>query len=176
MSQEKDDQLFSELMQGIKPLSQDKHHHRKTAKSRVVVEEKQQRQMADTFFSDEYQPAMPDSGPTRFVRQGADPFELKKLRRGDYPPELMLDLHGYRAQEARFELIALIEECKKQHIDCACIMHGIGGGVLKQQVPAWLAQHPDVIAYHQAPLEWGGDGSLLVLVDIGQSEEHWHRR
>ncbi|TKB53903.1 endonuclease SmrB [Ferrimonas aestuarii] len=171
-----DDNLFSDLMKGIKPLSQDKHHHPKEAKVKRRLEENQQRQQADHYFSDEFQPAMPDNGPTRYVREGADPFELKKLRRGDYAPELMLDLHGYRAQEARFELIALIDECKKHHIDCACIMHGIGSGVLKQQIPAWLSQHPDVVAYHQAPLEYGGDGSLLVLVDIDHGPEFFGRR
>ncbi|MER1720864.1 endonuclease SmrB, partial [Proteus terrae] len=28
-----------------------------------------------------------------------------------------------------------------------------------------LAQHTDVIAFHQAPKEWGGDAALLVLVE-----------
>ncbi|USD36671.1 endonuclease SmrB [Ferrimonas sp. SCSIO 43195] len=175
MSKDNPKGSFAEMMSGVKPLSQDKHHHPKAAPKRIQVEEKQQRQLADNYFSDEFQPAMPDSGPVRYLRQGEDPFELKKLRRGDYPPEMMLDLHGYRAQEARFELIALIEECKKHHVHCACIMHGIGSGVLKQQIPSWLAQHPEVIGYHQAPLEWGGNGALLVLVDIG-SEDGGHRR
>ncbi|MGO3798867.1 MAG: Smr/MutS family protein, partial [Vibrio casei] len=30
--------------------------------------------------------------------------------------------------------------------------------------PLWLAQHPDVMAYHQAPLEFGGNGALLILL------------
>ena len=44
-------------------------------------------------------------------------------------------------------------------------MHGHGKHILKQQTPLWLAQHPDVIAFHQAPKEWGGDAALLVLVE-----------
>ena len=45
-------------------------------------------------------------------------------------------------------------------------MHGIGKYILKQKAPMWLAQHPDVMAFHQAPLEFGGAGALLVLIDI----------
>jgi DNA-nicking Smr family endonuclease len=33
---------------------------------------------------------------------------------------------------------------------CACVMHG-HGNILKQQTPLWLAQHPHIMAFHQAP-------------------------
>ena len=42
---------------------------------------------------------------------------------------------------------------------------------LKQKAPLWLAQHPDVMAFHQAPLEFGGDGALLVLLSIPEKEK-----
>ncbi|MGK3295951.1 Smr/MutS family protein, partial [Escherichia coli] len=40
---------------------------------------------------------------------------------------------------------------------------------LKQQTPLWLAQHPHVMAFHQAPKEYGGDAALLVLIEV----EEW---
>jgi len=45
-------------------------------------------------------------------------------------------------------------------------MHGHGKHILKQQTPLWLAQHPDVLAFHQAPKELGGTASLLVLIEL----------
>ena len=93
-------------------------------------------------------------------------YELKKLRRGDYVPDLMLDLHGLTQQEAKLELAALLEACRRQHVRCACVMHGHGKHILKQRIPMWLAQHPLVQAFHQAPKLWGGDAALLVLVRI----------
>ncbi len=51
-------------------------------------------------------------------------------------------------------------------------MHGVGKYVLKKQVPLWLAQHPDILAFHQAPLEFGGHGALLVLVEL----EDWQMK
>ncbi len=45
-------------------------------------------------------------------------------------------------------------------------MHGHGKHILKQQTPLWLAQHPHVRAFHQAPKEYGGDAALLVLIEV----------
>ena len=56
------------------------------------------------LFSDEYQPQLEEEGPTRYVRPGSSPYELKKLRRGDYSPELFLDLHGLTQLQAKQEL------------------------------------------------------------------------
>ncbi|HFX4694346.1 TPA: Smr/MutS family protein, partial [Escherichia coli] len=39
---------------------------------------------------------------------------------------------------------------------------------LKQQTPLWLAQHPHVMAFHQAPKEYGGDAALLVLIEVDE--------
>lgn len=43
---------------------------------------------ASYYFSDEFQPLLDTDGPTRYVRPGVDNFEVKKLRRGDYSPEM----------------------------------------------------------------------------------------
>ena len=35
--------------------------------------------------------------------------------------------------------------------------------------PLWLAQHPHIMAFHQAPKEYGGDAALLILIEV----EEW---
>ena len=95
----------------------------------------------------------------KYVRSDVSHFELKKLRRGDYSPELFLDLHGLTQQQAKQELGALIAACRREHVFCACVMHGHGKHILKQQTPLWLAQHPHIMAFHQAPKEYGGDAA-----------------
>lgn len=164
---------FADLFGDVKPLAQDKRHFGTPLKTKVEVVEKAVQVEADSYFSDTYQPLLPVEGPMRWMRPDCDSFEVKRLRRGDYVPDLLLDLHGYRQSEAKLEIAALIHACIKEHIQCCCVMHGYGTGILKQQVPMWLAQHPQIKAFHQAPKEWGGDAALLVLVDIG---EHPHRR
>ncbi|MFG0457542.1 endonuclease SmrB [Shewanella mangrovisoli] len=165
--------MFSALIEGVKPIAQDKRHFRTPLKTKQEIELKEQQLHADSYFSDTYQPLLPVQGPMRWLDEGVDSLELKRLRRGDYQPDLLLDLHGYRQSEAKLELAALIQACVKQQSQCCCVMHGYGTGILKQQVPMWLVQHPKVKAFHQAPKEWGGDAALLVLIDIGDQP---HRR
>ncbi len=125
--------------------------------------------LAVHYFSDEFQPLLNTEGPIKYVRPDVSHFELKKMRRGDYSPELFLDLHGLTQLQAKQELGALIAACRREHVFCACVMHGHGKHVLKQQTPLWLAQHPHVMAFHQAPKEYGGDAALLVLIEV----EEW---
>ncbi|GAB3037204.1 endonuclease SmrB [Bowmanella dokdonensis] len=134
---------------------------------RSKPEHRLDRQAAASFqFSDGFEAWFDPSQPLKYVQPGSDSHELKRLRRGDYPPDLILDLHGLRREDAKMEIAALLHAARKQHCACVCIVHGLGEHVLKRSVPNWLIQHPDVLAFHQAPLEWGGRGALLVLLRI----------
>lgn len=163
-------QLFKDAIGKVKPLVQDTIHGKNSS---IKPKERQQakkanRHAASFHFSDEFEPNLPDSGPMQYVKEGANSYEAKNLRRGIYHPDLILDLHGLNQQMAKQEISALIQASIKEHAQCVCIVHGLGSYVLKKKVPHWLVQHPSVIAFHQAPLEYGGDGALLVLLDIPQ--------
>lgn len=167
-----DKALFRQLMSGTRKLTQDTIvHPPQRKKLREVPEKRLLSEQIDNshYFSDEFQPLLATEGAVRYVRSDVDHFELKKLRRGDYSPEIFLDLHGLTQQQAKQELGALIAACRREHIFCASVMHGHGKHILKQQTPLWLAQHPLVMAFHQAPKEFGGDAALLVLIEV----EEW---
>ena len=169
---EEDQALFRQLMAGTRKIKQDTIVHRPQRKkiSEVPVKRLIQEQAdASHYFSDEFQPLLNTEGPVKYVRPDVSHFEAKKLRRGDYSPELFLDLHGLTQLQAKQELGALIAACRREHVFCACVMHGHGKHILKQQTPLWLAQHPHVMAFHQAPKEYGGDAALLVLIEV----EEW---
>ena len=173
ISAEEETFSFADAMQGITPLSQDKVEPDKQVelfkKSQQVKGKhlKHSKQLAASFdFSDMYQAALPQEGPMRFCQEGESTHILKQLRRGDYSPEMTLDLHGLTREMAKAELAALIHTARKELIDCVCVMHGFGQGVLKAALPHYLVQHPHVRAFHQAPLEYGGKAALLVLIDI----------
>ena len=164
---------FADVMQGVTPMSQDKVEPDKQVelfkKSQQIKGKhlKHSKQLAASFnFSDMYQAALPQEGPMRFCQEGESTHILKQLRRGDYSPEMTLDLHGLTREMAKAELAALIHTARKEMIDCVCVMHGFGQGVLKAALPHYLVQHPHVRAFHQAPLEYGGQAALLVLIDI----------
>src|SRR5699024_3634178 len=126
---------------------------------RAVVQEHE-----SFYFSDEYRPLLHDD-PVRYLRADGVSHGLKKLRGGFYLPEIFLDLHGVTQQQAKQELAALIAACRHEHIHCAAILSGHGKHILKKQVPMWLAQHPSVLCFHQAPKEFGGSAGLLVLFE-----------
>ena len=99
---------FADAVQGVKPMEQDKIVPNK----KVALEKKKQlagvkdlkgsKQVAASFsFSDMYQAVLPQEGPMRYCREGVPTHVLKQLRRGDYSPEVLLDLHGMTRERAK---------------------------------------------------------------------------
>lgn len=170
---------FADEMAGITPLKQDKVHFKKKSSTKANSNleqhasiEKQTHQAFNRFqFSDEYEPYIDEGQTLSFVREGFPSYFAKALRRGDVAPEVVLDLHGINKQQAQFDIADLITDCIQRQVLCACIVHGVSGGILKRKVPHYLMQHPDVIAFHQAPLEWGGKGAVVLMINIGAELE-----
>ena len=166
------EKLFAEVVSQVKPLINDTVRLiRSGAKSNTSQKNDQgdnqsNKAIAQFHFSDEFEPDLHKQGPMKYVREGVDSFEVKNLRRGYYSPDLILDLHGLDQHQAKKELAALLYACQKEHAQCICVVHGIGSHILKNKVPHWLVQHPDVMAFHQAPLEWGGNGAILALIEL----------
>ena len=159
--------LFKNSIGKTKQLKQDTVINKPQKRSQKLIEnQKIQHEKVNNefYFSDDYQPLLQED-PIRYSRENSDPNELKKLRRGFYAPEFFLDLHGLTLQEAKKEIAALIAVCLKENANCACIMYGHGKNILKKQTPMWLAQHPNIICFHQAPKEFGGSAALLILFD-----------
>ena len=150
--------LFRQEIKGVAPLKQDTYVP-ETARPEVKIrrQQKTHRQARASFeFSDAFEGFIPPEGALRYCRQDVPGYELKQLRRGDYSPDYIHDLHGLTKAQAKHELAALLHTAWQEHVDCVCIVHGVGSGVLKQALPHYLIQHPRVMAFHQAPLEYGG--------------------
>ena len=176
---------FATFTAGVKPLEQDKIHFAPTTsnknrakasnnlnKDRANSNKDHIRANASFHFSDEYEPLLEPGETLSYVKEGCPKYLAKVLRRGDVAPEVILDLHGYNKEQAKFDIAELIETCKREQLPCACIVHGVSGGILKRKVPHYLIQHPDVAAIHQAPLEWGGQGAVLFIVDLGEELDY----
>ncbi|MDG6283217.1 endonuclease SmrB [Glaesserella parasuis] len=159
--------LFREAIKGTKKIKQDTFVP-KVEPRKKINEIRELKEKADTlfYFSDEYEPLLTEENDkVKYRREDVDPYILKQLRRGDFHPELFLDLHGLTKENAKKELASLILACEREGIYCASIMTGYGTRALKYQIPRWLAQHPKVIALHQAPREWGGNSAILILIE-----------
>jgi len=167
-----DEKLFQQAIGNVKQLKVDTiHFDKKVSKPKNKYQLKKashnkNKINAQFHFSDEFEPHLNTQGPMKYVRSDVDSFEAKNLRRSVYRPDLILDLHGLDQHQAKQEIAALLYACQKEHAQCVCIVHGLGSKVLKNKVPHWLVQHPDVMAFHQAPLEWGGNGAILALIEL----------
>ena len=160
--------LKIDKLKGVKPLKQDTFVAARPHKKKAQAAIKEQREQQDTlfYFSDEYEPLLNEESAVKYLRENEDSHLLKQLRRGDFSPEIFLDLHGLTREQAKLELAALIQTCEKEHLYCASVMTGYGTYTLKRQIPRWLVQHPKVRALHQAPKEWGGEAAILILIDV----------
>jgi DNA-nicking Smr family endonuclease len=105
-----------------------------------------------------------------FKRPGVRTQVLRRLRRGLYPIEDELDLHGLNQSAARDQLAEFLAfNCDAGH-RCVRIIHGKGyrsgarGPLLKIAVDAWLRRHSDVMAFSSARAIDGGTGAVYVLL------------
>ena len=105
-----------------------------------------------------------------FRRPGVRTQVLRRLRRGLYPIEDELDLHGLSQAAARDQLAEFLAfNCDAGH-RCVRIIHGKGyrsgarGPILKIAVDSWLRRHGDVMAFSSARTIDGGTGAVYVLL------------
>jgi DNA-nicking Smr family endonuclease len=105
-----------------------------------------------------------------FQRAGVRIQTLRRLRRGLYPVENELDLHGLSQTAARRQLADFIAQSRDAGCRCVRIIHGKGyrsgarGPVLKAAVNLWLRRHLDVMAFVSARGIDGGAGAVYVLL------------
>ncbi len=115
---------------------------------------------------------VPDETADEYLGNGLSRMTLRKLRRGYWPVQDRLDLHGLTADEARRLLQQFLHESVQQEARCVLVVHGKGmnsrGGeaVLRRLTRHWLTQHPRVLAWCDAPPQEGGSGAVLALLKV----------
>jgi DNA-nicking Smr family endonuclease len=163
--------LFRKAMQGVRPLAES---------GRVILAQPEQHSFARPRIQAVTQQSCPlaldeqlimKEGETwSFVRPGLQRYTLRKLRRGYWPVQDELDLHGCNRNEAYQILMAFLGNVVLQGYRCVRVIHGRGLSsknrkpVLKKRVGGWLMQINDVLAFCQAQSSQGGSGALLVLL------------
>lgn len=111
-----------------------------------------------------------DAGAPSFQRAGVRSQVMRRLRRGLYPTDDELDLHGLSQAAARDHLADFVSRSRDAGYRCVRIIHGKGyrsgtrGPVLKTAVNLWLRRHTDVMAFTFARAIDGGTGALYVLL------------
>ena len=114
--------------------------------------------------------APPPSAPPLDRQAGIDRATAERLRRGRYPIEATLDLHGMTQEEAHRALAGFVAASRNLGRRGVIVVTGHGrtsGGVLKAAVPRWLDEphlRRHVLMIAPARPQHGGHGALYVLL------------
>ncbi|KAB2849600.1 MAG: DNA mismatch repair protein MutS [Hyphomicrobiaceae bacterium] len=183
------DELWDIIKSRVEPLKgrRDRVHHAAVTQTRAgeptpkPAARKPDRQRPQSPIS-RHEPAPPSTSA-----RTPPPFDIerKKARRlagGKLPIEAVLDLHGMRQDEARAALHRFLHQAQARRIKFVKIITGkgaagrqdqVGGwrepepGVLRRQVPRWLAEpslRPLIVGTSEAGPRHGGSGALYVEV------------
>lgn len=118
----------------------------------------------DITFSDEY---------IEGAVQGFDRKLMQKLKKGKFPVQDYLDLHGLTKQEAEIQVRNFLLRSHQVGYRCVLVVHGRGLNsedhipVLKERIPMWLTRGPVrkiVLAFSTARPYDGGTGAIYVLL------------
>jgi DNA-nicking Smr family endonuclease len=168
---EQDTDLFRQALEGVTPLPPPSRitpvtTPRKTTKRATSAAT----EVADTL-SDH---GAGDTAIASFLRSGLNRMTLRKLRHGAWPIQDELDLHGLNSDAARKLLVEFLHDASQRRLRCINVIHGKGwrsegrDGILKVHTRHWLTQHPQVLAFCEAPAQAGGGGAVWVLLKSSQ--------
>jgi DNA-nicking Smr family endonuclease len=176
MTDDSDKHIFASAMKGVIPLAKTKGDDRvsQTDSKKPKPIPRFSRQAESDLAAD-----MPNANAAdieidagddlRFARDGVQPMVLRKLRRGDYPIQDQIDLHGMNALEARRYVDDFLDYAASEGYRAVRIVHGKGnhsqqGPILKRHIGVWLRKRNNVLAYVSAQQADGGTGALYVLL------------
>lgn len=160
--------LFRAAVGAVKPLpGQNRIEPQKPPRKPLPRAPAQAPAIADTLSD-----SGAEDAPDEFLRNGLSRMTLRKLRRGHWPVQDSLDLHGNTGDAARRLLQEFLHEAARRGLRCVLVIHGkgmnspSGEAVLRRLTRHWLAQRPDVLAYCDAIPRDGGSGAALVLLKV----------
>ncbi|MBP6019910.1 MAG: Smr/MutS family protein [Burkholderiaceae bacterium] len=180
--------LFRQAMKTVTPM---KGHQRVLAgplpaASAQMLTERRQHATGDTNaplavqVSDHYMAAHTDQDDRVFVRSPDAGDLVKGLKRGKWPVQASLDLHGCTLDDARERLDRFLQSCLDHQLRSVRIVHGKGYGsrngtpILKDVVRRWLTQLAAVQAYIECKEVDGGAGAVQVLLSLTAPRENVH--
>lgn len=178
MTQDDDKSIFRQMMQGVKPLKQNKPKIERI--HTPITFQKRNHPLSDSpksrTLSDPYEQTITAEATLSYGQDKLPSKRYKQLKHGEIPKQSRLDLHGLHVSAAREALIQFISQSFMGGFRCILIIHGKGGvqndvSILKSHVNHWLKQFPEVLAFHSALSKDGGRGAVYVLLKSNPAVE-----
>ncbi|MBW1705156.1 MAG: Smr/MutS family protein [Deltaproteobacteria bacterium] len=98
---------------------------------------------------------------------------MRKLKKGRFPVQDYVDLHGLTKQDAEMRIRDFLLQSNRLGLRCVLVIHGRGLNsedhipVLKERLPIWLSRGPVkkiVLAFSTAMPYDGGTGAIYILL------------
>lgn len=159
--------LFRQSLEGVTPLKPSGRITPARTPRKIAVRSSPSPSIVADTLSDH---GASDEAVSEYLSNGLNRMTLRKLRRGTWPPQDSLDLHGLNSDAARRLLVDFLHHATQSGLRCVSVIHGKGWrsegreGILKVHTRHWLTQHPQVLAFCEAPQNAGGGGAVLVLL------------
>ncbi len=164
-----DQELFRQTLEGVVPLPPSGRVVHAPTPQRMQPGQRAPAPPADNALSDH---RTSDEPLDEFMRNGVSRMTLRKLRRGQWPVQDALDLHGLNSDAARQLLGEFLQQATRRRLQCVCVIHGKGWhsqggeGVLRSRSRHWLTQCQEVLAFCDAPPYAGNGGAVWVLLKV----------
>jgi DNA-nicking Smr family endonuclease len=164
---QKDLEAFYEAVKGIKPITQGKVLL-SPPKQKIKPQKAPPEPEPQYFHGGEPRDLVQGDDCVKFKRDGIADKILRKLGKGQYNVEAVLDLHKMTTDEASSAVNSFLHQCVLRKIKSAIIIHGKGmpgsTPILKNQLNLWLRQTDVVLAFTSAPPRMGGTGAVIILL------------
>lgn len=157
---EEENHLWRSVAQGATPLRGDKCFVPKAPPVRVSVRPSFPPERA------QYVPSAPQSALHLGAYAGVDRNTADTFRKGRYPLDASLDLHGMSREQAHMATCQFVHAHYAMGARCLLIITG-KGNVLRELLPAWLNEpglRPFVLALDHAKQHHGGGGAYYLLL------------
>ncbi|MGO3345482.1 MAG: DNA endonuclease SmrA [Marinomonas sp.] len=175
MNDEEEGSLFAQEVAGIQPLEKTEvylakkgipvdFHARKRAA--IMVQEAD-----NNHLSHDYVEKVGPNDVLAYQRSGVQDGVFKRLRQAKYGIESRLDLHQRTVAQARELVYQFAEDCIRNDIRVAIVVHGKGDrtpdpdkqAMIKSYINKWLRDLDSIMAFHSAQRYHGGLGAVYVL-------------
>lgn len=173
ISQE-DIEAFQTAIKGTKPLVQKPRITRSTPPTKPI--RKPESYKDDTIHLDDAMNEEKVAGEEflSYKHTSISNKILRKLRKGQYNVDAILDLHGMSVHEAKDAVESFLQQCVNKGIRVALIIHGKGSHsempVLKNKINHWLRRVDVVLAFCSAAPTHGSRGAIYVLFKRDREE------
>jgi len=166
---EEDLEAFQQAMKGTKPLKSNKIRLAPPLEGKKPI--RKHIYHDDTTFTLSEKLALDPVQGEEFIsfkQNGISNKTLRKLRKGQYNVEAILDLHGLSIEEAKSAVEYFLQQCSYEKIRIALIIHGKGHHsempILKNKLNHWLRELDFVLAFCSAAPFHGSRGAVYVLL------------